>query len=89
MIFVGSTSFEQEWTEGIDFKLDYTFYLTQENAGRYIHHALVSVETEWTDTLDFDVSLYWDRTQAPQAARDGTLPDQDDFRMVVSLGIEF
>lgn len=86
--FVGSTSFEQEWTKGIDFKFDYTFYLTQENAGRYIHHALMSVETEWTDTLDFDVSLYWDRTQIPQAEPDGTAPDQDDFRMVVSLGIE-
>jgi len=87
--FSGSTSFEQEWTKDIDFKFDYTFYLTQEDAGRYIHHALVSIETEWTDTLDFDVSLYWDRTQLPQAARDGTVPDQDDFRMVVSLGIEF
>ncbi len=87
--FVGSTSFEQEWTRGIDFKFDYTFYLTKEDAGRYIHHALMSIETEWTDTLDFDVSLYWDRTQSPLAGRDGTLPDQDDLRMVVSLGIEF
>ncbi|HVR98514.1 MAG TPA: DUF481 domain-containing protein [Thermoanaerobaculia bacterium] len=87
--FIGSTSFEQEWTEDIDFKFDYTFYLTQEAAGRYIHHALVSVETEWTDTLDFDVSLYWDRTEIPQAEPDGTVPDQDDFRMVISLGIEF
>ena len=87
--FVGSTSFEQEWTKAIDFKFDYTFYLTQEDAGRYIHHALMSIETEWTDILDFDVSLYWDRTQTPQAARDGTVPDQDDFRMVVALGIEF
>jgi hypothetical protein len=87
--FAGSTSFEQEWTKDVEFKLDYTFYLTQESAGSYIHHALVSIETEWTDTLDFDVSLYWDRTQVPQAERDGTVPDQDDFRLVVGLGIEF
>lgn len=87
--FVGSTAFEQEWTRGIDFKLDYTFYLTQEDAGRYIHHAAMSIETEWTDTLDFDVSLYWDRTEVPQAERDGTVPEQDDLRMVIALGIEF
>lgn len=87
--FVGSTTFEQEWTEIVDFKFDYTFYLTKEDAGRYIHHALVSLETEWTDTLDLDISLYWDRTQIPQPGRDGAVPDQDDFRMVVSLGIEF
>ena len=87
--FVGSTSFEQEWTKGIDFTFDYTFYLTREDAGRYIHHAAMTIETEWTDTLDFDVSLYWDRTQVPRAERDGTVPDQDDFRMVIALGIEF
>jgi uncharacterized protein DUF481 len=87
--FVASTQFEQEWTKGLDFKFDYTFYLTQENAGRYIHHALVSLETEWTDTLDLDVSLYWDRTQIPRAGPGGAFPDQDDFRMVISLGIEF
>jgi hypothetical protein len=87
--FVGSTSFEQDWTDDVEFHFDYTFYLTKEDAGRYIHHALLSLETEWTDTLDFDVTLYWDRTQIPQTARDGTVPDQDDFRMVVSLGIEF
>ncbi len=87
--FVGSTTFEQEWTKGIDFKFKYTFYLTQEDAGRYIHHALVSLETEWTDTLDFDVTLYWDRTQLPQAEPDGTVPEQDDLRLVIGLGIEF
>ena len=88
-VLVGSTTFEQEWTDAVDFQFDYTFYLIQESAGRYIHHAMMSVETEWTDILDLDVSLYWDRTQAPQAASDGTVPDQDDFRMVVSLGVEF
>ena len=87
--FVGSTTFEQEWTKGVDFKFDYTFYFTKEEAGRYIHHALVSLETEWTEVLDFDVSLYWDRTQIPRAKPDGTVPEQDDLRLVVSLAIEF
>ncbi|HEX6902415.1 MAG TPA: DUF481 domain-containing protein [Thermoanaerobaculia bacterium] len=87
--FVGSTAFEQEWTKDVDFKFDYTFYLTKEDAGRYIHHAVMGLETEWTDTLDLDITLYWERTQIPQPERDGTVPDQDDFRMVVSLGIEF
>ncbi len=87
--FAGSTSFEQEWTETVDFNFDYSFYLTQEDAGRYIHHALMSLEIDVTDILDLDVSLYWDRTQVVQPEPDGTVPDQDDFRMVVSLGIEF
>lgn len=87
--FAGSTSFEQEWTKAVDFNFDYSFYLTQEDAGRYIHHALMSVEIDVTDVLDLDVSLYWDRTQVVQPEPDGTVPEQDDLRMVVGLGIEF
>ena len=87
--FVGSTSFEQEWTQAIDFNFDYTFYLTKEIAGRYVHHASMQIEVDLTDVLDLDLSLYWDRTQTPRAAPDGTLPDQDDFRLVIGLGIEF
>ena len=75
--------------KAVDFKFDYSFYLNKESAGRYIHHLLVSVETDWTRNLDLDVSLYWDRTQNPQERPDGTVPDQDDLRMVVSLGFKF
>lgn len=87
--FAASMSFEQEWTKAVDFKFDYTFYLTQESAGRYIHHLLVSVETDWTKNLDLDVSVSWDRTQIPQATPGGAVPDQDDLRMVVGLGFKF
>ncbi len=32
--------------------------------------------------LDFDISLVWDRVQSPSVREDGTVPDQNDFRMI-------
>ena len=40
-------------------------------------------------SLDLDVSFIWDRTEEPQVAEDGTTPEKDDFRFIVSLGYEF
>jgi len=88
-VFIGSTAFEQEWTDDVDFTLEYRFQLTNEVSGRYNHHMLLGVETEWTTVLDFDVTLVWDRTEQPQPGEDGIVPEKDDFRMVVALGFEF
>jgi hypothetical protein len=50
---------------------------------------VATFETELTRWLDFDVSFVWDRTQDPQPDADGTEPKQDDFCLIVGLGIEF
>ena len=49
----------------------------------------MSFETEWTSILDFDLTFVWDRTEKPRKDDLGNIPEQDDFRMVVGLGIEF
>ena len=36
-----------------------------------------------------DITLIWDRIQTPQQASDGTVPKQDDVRLLLSLGFEF
>ena len=86
--FGGSTTFEQDWTKAVDFTFDYTFHIVNEASGRYDHHVLVSVETELSRVLELDVSLIWDRTERPQPGPDGSVPEQDDLRMVVALEIE-
>jgi hypothetical protein len=50
---------------------------------------VAAFETELTRWLDFDVSFVWDRIQDPQPNSDGTKPEQDDFYLIVGLGIEF
>jgi hypothetical protein len=36
-----------------------------------------------------DISLVWDRSGSPQADEAGLVPEKDDFRLNLSLGIKF
>jgi putative salt-induced outer membrane protein YdiY len=83
------TNFDQDWTKAIEFKFQYRGQITNTASGKYNHHMVATLETEWTKILDFDFSFIWDRTEEPQPEADGTVPEQNDFRLVVSLGIEF
>lgn len=83
------TAFDTKLTRAIDFVYEYRFQLTSEEAGSYNHHMLISFETEWTKYLDFDITFVWDRTQDPRPVEDGTVPEQDDLRMVLGLGLDF
>jgi len=40
-----------------------------------------------TDIFDFDISFVWDRTQDPQARSDGTVPKQNDYQVLFTLGV--
>lgn len=87
--FSASTTFEHDFTKFVELDYEYTFHITDEKSGRYNHHMVTTIETGWTKSIDFDVTFVWDRTQLPRAGADGVVPRQDDFRMVVALGIEF
>jgi hypothetical protein len=83
------TNFDQDWTKAIEFRFQYRAQFTDTASGKYNHHLAMTFETEWTKVLDFDLSLVWDRTEHPQADDQGVVPEQDDYRMIVGLGIEF
>ena len=83
------TNFDQDWTKAIEFGYQYRAQFTNTASGKYIHHMMMTFETEWTKVLDFDLSFIWDRTEVPQPDDQGVVPEKDDFRMVVGLGIEF
>jgi hypothetical protein len=86
---VAQTHFNTELTKTVDFDFLYNFQILNEASGTYNHHMVATFETELTRWLDFDVSFVWDRTQDPQPDADGTEPKQDDFYLIVGLGIEF
>ena len=87
--FVAQTHFNTELTKTVDFDFIYNFQILNEASGTYNHHMVATFETDLTRWLDFDVSFVWDRTQDPQPNADGTKPEQDDFYLIVGLGIEF
>ena len=72
----------------MDFNGRYNLSIVNEESGNYTNHAIATFEIELTDILDFDVSFVWDRTQNPQTREDGSVPKQDDFQLLFTLGVD-
>ena len=87
MALVLDTAFDTELTKKIDFKASYRCDLVDQESGEYIHHALTSLEIELTSRLDLDLSVVWDRIQAPKPDSTGQVPEQDDVYFF--FGIDF
>lgn len=87
--FSAGTTYDTELTKRIDFVYDYRFQVTSPESGRYNHHMIGTFEIELTDSLDLDLSFVWDRIEKPRPNADGSLPKQDDYRMIVGIGYDF
>jgi len=83
------TDFSYEVTSDIDFDASYQIKFVNEVSGKYIHHFETGIEIELTKKFDLDLTLYVDRTEVPHADDNGYVPEQNDYRFVVSLGYDF
>jgi hypothetical protein len=83
------TRFDQELTSRVDLILDYSMRLLNDENGRYTHHAIGTLSVELVNDFDLDLSYVWDRIDKPQRASDGTVPEQDDFKFIVSIAYDF
>jgi hypothetical protein len=63
--------------------------LTSEQAGTYSHHAVTTLEFEIKRHLDLDVSFVWDYLKNPQAESNGVVPQQNDYRLNLGIGVKF
>jgi len=84
-----STIIEYELSKTNDIKFNAKMTFTDDANGRYNHHMVLSLENELLSWLDFDITAIWDRTQIPEADKDGNIPKLDDFQLLVGLGVEF
>lgn len=85
----GGTRFDQEVSDNLDFLYDYSFRFLNEENGRYTHHMTSTLSFDLIADFDLDVSFIWDRIEEPQPKSDGSIPDQDDYQLIVSIAYEF
>lgn len=83
------TRYDTEITSWLDYLLDFSFQVVDEESGTYIHHLITTLSSDIIGDVDLDVSLVWDRVQDPEPAADGTVPEQDDFQLIVAIGYDF
>ena len=78
-----------ELTSWIDYELLINMTFLNEQSGQYQHHIVSTLSTDLIGNIDLDVGFIWERTKKPQERADGTLPEKDDFRLLVSIDYEF
>ena len=83
------TRFDWDITRRVEFILEYRGQYARRDIGETSHHAITTLSLEVTRRLDLDVSLVWDRITHPKVGADGTVPERDDFRLVIALGLDF
>jgi putative salt-induced outer membrane protein YdiY len=83
-----STNFDRELTRKLDFNTQLQLLLGDEDSGGLSTHWISTLEFELTKKLDFDVSFVWDRVQDPVADEGGEVPEQDDYRLILGIGLD-
>ena len=78
-----------ELTSSIDYELFINMTFLNEESGSYQHHIVSTLSTDVIGDVDMDISFIWDRTEQPQERTDGTTPDPDDYRLLISIGYDF
>ncbi|MBW8191531.1 DUF481 domain-containing protein [Neiella marina] len=87
--FTASTVYDKELTKWLDWKTTMQITIVNDVSGRYTHHLVSTISSEITKYIDLDFSVVWDRIEKPRADEDGVVPENDDYRMVVGVGIEY
>lgn len=83
------TDFTYEISKDIDYDISYNVQIVNEASGKLIHHFETGIEVDLTSDFDLDLTFYADRTEKPKADGDNITPEQNDYRLVVSLGYDF
>jgi putative salt-induced outer membrane protein YdiY len=86
--FGAGTLYDTELTKWMDFLVDYSFQIVNEDAGRYTHHFITTLSTDLIKDLDFDFSFVWDRIRNPQKDSNGNIPKKDDYQLIFGLSYD-
>jgi hypothetical protein len=82
------TMYETELTKWMDFLVDYSFQIVNEESGRYTHHFITTLSSDLIDNFDTEISFVWDRIRNPQKDSGGNLPDQNDYQFIFGLSYD-
>ena len=82
------TMYDTELTKWMDFLLDYSFQIVNEESGRYTHHFITTLSTDLIGDMDLDISFVWDRIQEPQTNSDGSVPKKDDYQLIFGFSYD-
>ena len=84
-----TTDYTLEITKKVDFNFQYQVQWVNENSGNFIHHLETGFEIDLVGDFDLDTTFYLDRTQSPKVGDHNNTPEQNDYRLAISLSYDF
>ena len=87
--FILTSDYDFEIASNLDFIAKYQAYFVNKRSGTYVQHALVTLETELISDFDLDLTFIWDRVQDPAENENGTIPERDDYKSILSVSYSF
>jgi hypothetical protein len=83
------TRYDTKLMSWIDYLFDFKVTIANKETGKYIQHLVTTLESDLISDLSLDITFIWDRVGDPQPAADGTVPQKDDYQLVVGVAYEF
>jgi hypothetical protein len=84
-----SSLLEHDFTDDLDMSARYDLAVAVPDTADRVHHLLTTLSFELTSFLDLDLGFTWDRIDKPRESADGSVPEKDDLRLSVGLGLDF
>jgi len=73
----------------MNFLVDYSIQIVDKEAGTYTHNFITILSNDLISDIDLGVSFVWDRIEDPQPNSEGTVPEQDDYQLIIALSYDF
>jgi putative salt-induced outer membrane protein YdiY len=83
------SSWSWEFINDFTYLLKYNYTDVNDSLGDSLTHVETGFEIEPIDDFTINFTYYLDRTEKPVPAEDGSIPERDDKRFVISVGLDF
>jgi hypothetical protein len=81
-------SIEWDITSDIEFDINYNAQIGVPEPKNAFHYLFAVLSIELSTYLDLDTSLQWNHNENPVADADGNVPERDDYRLAVGIGVD-
>lgn len=79
---------EFEFVDDVELEIEWRTNLVYTTIGNTNHTGRAKFSVEITDIFDFETSFLFLRTEEPPPRADGTVPEKNDYQLIVSVALE-
>ena len=87
-VAVPNLNIDWDITGDIEFELDYNSQIGVPETKNTFHYVFALLSIELSTYLDLDTTFQWNHNENPVADAEGNVPERDDFRYSIGIGVD-